>query len=300
MMKYLLLLLKGVAMGAADVIPGVSGGTIAFITGIYRQLIDSIKSINGVALRLICSGKVKEFWNYINGTFLVVLISGIAFSILTLSKLMLYLLANYEVLVWATFFGLVSASAVVVARKIKKWTIGKVLSGILCAIIAFFITKISPAETTESNLFIFLCGAIVIVAMILPGISGSFILLLMGKYYFMMSALHTFNIPVVSIFLLGAIVGIISFSHLLSWLLKRYFEYTIVALAGFMIGSLNKIWPWKNVVKSYVSQGGEIRPLITENILPNTQLLPAVLLCFTGVLVVICIEYFSSKHTTAN
>jgi putative membrane protein len=268
--EYSLITLKGIAMGAADVIPGVSGGTIAFITGIYEELINSIKSVNLSAIKLLFTGKFNEFWNAVNGTFLLSLFTGIAISIISLAKGLKYLLDHYPILVWSFFFGLVVASAIYVARTIPKWNLPTVASGIAGIIIAYFITVITPAEANTTTWFIFLSGAIAICAMILPGISGSFILVLLGMYKFILEAVGNFEIAVIITFMAGAAIGIISFSNLLSWLLKKYHNITIALLAGFMIGSLNKVWPWKEVVETFTDRHGEIKPLIEENILPAT------------------------------
>ena len=257
-------------MGAADVIPGVSGGTIAFISGIYGELLDSIKSINLVTLKLLLTGKFAEFWKAINGTFLLSLVTGIAISIISLAKGLKYLLDNYPILVWSFFFGLVVASTIYVARTITKWNLGTVASGIAGIIIAYIITVITPAEANTTYWFIFLSGAIAICAMILPGISGSFILVLLGMYKFILEAVGNLELAVIFTFIAGAAIGIISFSNVLSWLLKKYHNLTIALLSGFMIGSLNKVWPWKEVVKTFTDRQGEIKPLIEENILPGT------------------------------
>lgn len=257
-------------MGAADVIPGVSGGTIAFITGIYEELINSIKSINLGALKLLLTGKFAQFWKAVNGNFLFSLLTGIAISIISLAKGLKYLLDHYPILVWSFFFGLVVASTIYVARTIPKWKLGTVVSGIAGIIIAYFITIITPAEANTTYWFIFLSGAIAICAMILPGISGSFILVLMGMYKFILEAVGNFEIAIIITFLAGAAIGIISFSNFLSWLLRKYHNLTIALLAGFMVGSLNKVWPWKKVVETFTDRHGEIKPLIEENILPAT------------------------------
>ncbi|HSM47196.1 MAG TPA: DUF368 domain-containing protein [Draconibacterium sp.] len=267
---YSLITLKGIAMGAADVIPGVSGGTIAFITGIYEELINSIKSINLNALKLLLTGKFAEFWKAVNGTFLLSLLTGIAFSIISLAKALKFLLDNYPILVWSFFFGLVVASAIYVARTIKSWNPATIISGISGIIIAYFITVITPAEANTTYWFIFLSGAIAICAMILPGISGSFILVLLGMYKFILEAVGNFELAIIFTFLAGAAIGIISFSNILSWLLKKYHNQTIALLSGFMIGSLNKVWPWKEVVETFTDRHGEIKPLLEENILPGT------------------------------
>ena len=267
---YLLISLKGIGMGVADVIPGVSGGTIAFITGIYEELINSIKSISPAKLKLIMKGKFKQFWAEINGNFLLSLVTGIFISILSLAKLLIYLLESYPILVWSFFFGLIVASAIFVSRYVKKWGIGVVISTIAGIAIAWVITIMAPAEANTSWWFIFFSGAIAICAMILPGISGSFILVLLGMYKFILDAVSAFNIPVILVFLAGALIGIISFSNVLSWLLRKYHDLTIGLLAGFMVGSLNKIWPWKKVLETFVDRHGEIKPLIEENVLPGT------------------------------
>ncbi len=209
---YLLLLVKGMAMGAADVIPGVSGGTIALITGIYEELINSIRSINLKALKLLFSGKPAAFWTAINGNFLLSVLLGIGISIFSLAKGLTYLLHHYPILVWSFFFGLIVASAIYVARTIKNWNAGAVAAGIAGIVIAYFITVISPTEANSSWYYIFFSGVIAICAMILPGISGSFILVLLGMYAFILGAVGDLNIPVLLLFGAGAAIGIIGFS----------------------------------------------------------------------------------------
>ena len=267
---YLLLLVKGMAMGAADVIPGVSGGTIALITGIYEELINSIRSINLKALKLLFSGKPAAFWTAINGNFLLSVLLGIGISIFSLAKGLTYLLHHYPILVWSFFFGLIVASAIYVARTIKNWNAGAVAAGIAGIVIAYFITVISPTEANSSWYYIFFSGVIAICAMILPGISGSFILVLLGMYAFILGAVGDLNIPVLLLFGAGAAIGIIGFSNFLSWLLKRHYTLTIALLAGFMVGSLNKIWPWKEVTASFIDRHGEAKALAERNILPGT------------------------------
>ena len=267
---YSVITLKGIAMGAADVIPGVSGGTIAFITGIYEELINSIKSVNLSSLKLLLTFKFKDFWQAINGTFLLSLFTGIAISIISLAKGLKYLLDHYPILVWSFFFGLVVASAIYVARTIPSWKPGTVAAGIAGIVVAYYITVLTPAEANTTYWFIFLSGAIAICAMILPGISGSFILVLLGMYKFILEAVGNFQFAIIVTFLAGAAIGIVSFSNVLSWLLKKYHNITISMLAGFMVGSLNKVWPWKEVVETFTDRHGEIKPLIEENILPST------------------------------
>jgi putative membrane protein len=300
---YILLGVKGACMGAADVVPGVSGGTIAFISGIYEELINSIRSINATAVRLLLKGRLKEFWRAINGNFLVSILAGILFSIVALVKAITYLLEHEPILIWSFFFGLVLASSVTVCRTIERKTISRWVAFLLGAVGAYFITVATPAETPTGLWFIFLCGAIAICAMILPGISGSFILLLMGKYTYIMGAVKGLisgtevvsNLLTLCCFAVGALIGIVSFSNLLSWLLSRWKDVTIALLGGFMFGSLNKIWPWKEVVETYVNSHGEMKPLVEVNIAPNGQVLPAILLAVIGFAVVIGIEVVANR-----
>ena len=278
--SYLLVLLKGCAMGAADVIPGVSGGTIAFITGIYERLLDSIRSFDLQALKLFFKGQWRQLWRKIDGTFLFSLLAGIAISIFSLAKLMTWLLENHPIGIWSFFFGLIIASSILVAREIKHWNIWSVVSGIIGIIIAYYITVWTPTETPNTWWFIILSGAIAICAMILPGISGSFILLLMGKYLFIMEAVHEFKIGILLLFAIGAVAGIISFSHVLSWLLKHYHNITVSLLTGFMVGSLNKVWPWKQTITTSLNSDGALVPVLERNISPNafeqlTTILPS-------------------------
>jgi putative membrane protein len=301
---YLLLTLKGMGMGAADVVPGVSGGTIAFITGIYEELINSIKSVNLNTLKLLFSFKLAAFWKAINGNFLISVLLGIGISIFSLAKGLEYLLHHYPIMVWSFFFGLIVASAIYIARTIKKWDAGTVIAGIAGIVVAYFITVISPAEANTTWLFIFISGSIAICAMILPGISGSFILVLLGMYKFILSAVGDLNIPVLLVFIAGAAIGIIVFSNLLSWLLKKFHNLTIAVLAGFMVGSLNKIWPWKQVTETFIDRHGEVRALAEKNILPGTYenitgneswLLGAILLAIVGFALIFVIEGLTKK-----
>ncbi|WP_099465373.1 MULTISPECIES: DUF368 domain-containing protein [Parabacteroides] len=292
---YGLLVLKGMGMGAADVVPGVSGGTIAFIVGIYEELINSIKSINGTSLKLLFTGKIAAFWKAINANFLLSIVAGIGISIFSLAKLITYLLIYHPILVWAFFFGLVLASTWFVAKDIKQWNWKTILSFISGAIIAYYITVATPAETSNSLPFIFLSGAIAICAMILPGISGSFILVLMGKYFYIMEAVKTFNIPIMLTFICGAIIGITSFSRVLSFALRKFHDITISVLAGFMLGSLNKVWPWKEIIETYTDSHGEIKPLIEANIMPNQLVWEAIGLMILGFALVYFLEKLSMK-----
>ena len=289
---YAVLTLKGMAMGAADVVPGVSGGTIAFIAGIYDELINSIKSINMHSLKLLFTGKIAAFWKAVNGNFLFALLLGIAISVFSLAKLITFLFLNEPVLVWSFFFGLVLASTWFVTKDIKGWN-WKTMAGFVGgAVIAYYITVATPAETSTNLMFIFLCGAIAICAMILPGISGSFILVLLGKYFYVMEAVKTLDLVVLGVFAFGAALGITSFSRVLSYALKNFRNITLSVLSGFMLGSLNKVWPWKEVEK-LVSDGHEV--MIEHNIAPNTEVAEAVVLMLIGFILVYVLEKISAK-----
>ena len=297
--RYIVLALKGCAMGMADVVPGVSGGTIAFISGIYEELLDSIRSVNATALKLLLKLRLGEFWRHINGSFLLPVLLGIAIAIFSLARLMTYLLTYHPIAIWSFFFGLIIASALLVARQIGRWDWRSLLAFVAGAAAAWWITIATPTETPDTWWFIMLSGAIAICAMILPCISRAFILLLLGKYQYIMQAVGDLNIPVIVIFVVGAAAGIISFSHLLSWLLKHWHDVTVAVLMGFMVGSLNKVWPWKEVVETYTDSHGKIMPLVESNVAPGrfealTQqdalLAEAIVLCIVGFLAIYCIE----------
>lgn len=305
MKQWILIYLKGIAMGASDVIPGVSGGTIAFITGIYERLINAIKNVNLQAIKLFFTGKFKNFWQYIDGTFLVCLLTGIATSFLSFAKLLTYLLEHQPILIWSFFFGLIIASTIFIGKTVK-WNVKTVIPFLIFALLSFFITspQNQPLSSHGELWYIFLCGAIAICAMILPGISGSFILVLLGSYVYMLNALIHFNVIVILIFLLGAILGIISFSNVLSWLFKHFKMITLASLTGFMFGSLNKIWPWKEPLTTYTNSDGKLLPLTEKNISPfsfekitgnNPQITQAVTLIIVGFMLIFTIEYIAQR-----
>ncbi|MBS3808102.1 MAG: DUF368 domain-containing protein [Bacteroidales bacterium] len=256
-------------MGAADVVPGVSGGTIAFITEIYEELVNSIKSINLQSLRQLFNGGVATFWKSINGNFLAAVFLGIAISVFSLARLLEHLLQQAPILVWSFFFGLIVASALYIAGKIQRWNVSKIIALVAGAAIAYSITLLTPAQTPEAWWFLFLSGALAICAMILPGISGAFILLLLGKYQFVIEAVGNLNVTILGILAVGALVGVISFSNVLSWFLRKYHDLTIAVLSGFMVGSLNKVWPWKQTTQTIIDRHGEVQPLVQENVLPG-------------------------------
>lgn len=297
--NYLLLILKGCAMGAADVVPGVSGGTIAFISGIYQRLVNAIRSIDLHALRLLGGFKFKAFWEKIDGNFLASVVLGIGLSIFSLARLMTYLLEQHPIQIWSFFFGLIIASSLLVFRQITGWHWTSVLALLLGIAAAYAITVLSPASTPDTWWFVMLSGAIAICAMILPGISGAFILLLLGKYQYMMAAVGELKIGIILVFAVGAVAGIVSFSHLLSWLLKHYYNVTVALLTGFMIGSLNKVWPWKETLEFYTDSHGALKPLVETNVLParfveatglNAYLTEAIIWCIVGFVLIYGIE----------
>ncbi len=268
---YLLIGVKGACMGAADVIPGVSGGTIAFITGIYDEFVGSIASIDSQALRLLLSGKLRDFWKHINGTFLLSIVCGIGVSVLALAGAMQYLLETHPIQTWAFFFGLIVASSIFILRGISGWKLRDVLFVVMGVILGVTVCTLSPTRTPDTLWFIFISGAIAICAMILPGISGSFILLILGKYEYMMGVITGLfsgeflsNFLILCVFLIGAVVGILGFSKLLHWLLARWNKETLIVLAGFIIGSLVKVWPWSNTEAIVCSQFPEVAVLAEE------------------------------------
>ncbi|MFA5298681.1 MAG: DUF368 domain-containing protein [Lutibacter sp.] len=293
---YLIISLKGIAMGAADVVPGVSGGTIAFISGIYEELLASISSINITNLKLLKNQGIKAAWKAINGNFFVALLTGIFISIISLAKLISWLLENKPILVWSFFFGLVLASILFVGKQLTKWNATTIILLIVGAFIAYFITTLQPAVSESSSLiFYFFAGALAICAMILPGISGSFILVLLGAYKPVLDAIHNRNIQLLGVVAFGAVVGILSFSKVLRWLFDHHKNYTLAVLTGFILGSLNKIWPWKETLTWRVNSHGIKVPFNEQSVSPfsyegDAQLMMAVILLITGFLVIILLE----------
>lgn len=304
MKKHFLLYAKGMAMGAADVVPGVSGGTIAFISGIYDELLRSIASIPEAAL-LLLRGRFLDAWRMANATFLLVLLGGILTSILTLARLITYLLTHQPIPVWSFFFGLILVSAYMVGREIGRWNWSRALSFLLGLAFAYWITVAAPVQWGSDPLSLFCAGAIAICAMILPGISGSFILLLLGLYPVVLGAVKDLEIGVLAVFAGGCLVGILSFARLLSWLLARWRDLSLAFLTGLMLGSLNKVWPWKETLSWRVDSKGEQVPLLQSNLLPghfaelsgqDPQLLLALALALTGIVLVLGLEWLAGRQ----
>jgi putative membrane protein len=246
MTKYFILVIKGMAMGAANVIPGVSGGTIALITGIFERLINSIKSFNIKAVKLLFKGRIKEFIDHTDLWFLLSVFVGVVIAIVTLARLFDYLFTNYPVYIWAYFFGLVLASVYFVGKTVEKWSYPAIITFIIGTAIAVLISILNPATENRSFIYLLLCGVAAVCSMILPGLSGSFILFIMGNYKLVaIDAINERDMGVIIPVLIGAVTGLIAFSHLLSWVLKRFRDQTISLLTGFILGSVAILWPWQ-------------------------------------------------------
>ena len=302
--QYLGVSARGVLMGAADAVPGVSGGTIAFMTGIYEELIFSLKQCGPGALKILFSQGLSAAWRYINGTFLLALFGGVIISLLSISRLVVFLLDNYASLLWAFFFGLILAGVWSVIRHVEKWSLSVVAVFLIGIISAYWITTITPTTIESSALVVFASGMIAICAMILPGISGSFILLLLGMYAPMMLAIKELQLVILFYFAAGCIIGLLSFSHVLSWMFKHYKTLTLALLGGFMLGSLNKVWPWKVTIETVIDRHGKVIPLVQQNVLPQTFevqtqqpafLMYSVLLILAGVIMVLLLEKLGNQ-----
>jgi putative membrane protein len=284
------LFFKGMLMGIAEIIPGVSGGTLAFITGIYKELIDSIKSINLDSLKLLFQLQLKKFWLQINGNFLSTLLVGMVVSILLLSRFITFLLDFHQFKIWGFFFGLIISSALIIFKSINKLNSVSLLFLLAGLVLSAYISLVAPSSTPNNNIFIFLSGAIAISAMILPGISGSFILLFLSKYEFILSSLNSFEINVILVFLAGCVTGLVTFSRLLSYLFKNFYDNVVGLLVGFLFGSLIKIWPFYEVIE--FNQDNE--PLYTNPVFPNssqtTEIIYFIFFLIIGILSIWIIE----------
>ena len=306
---YLVIIFKGIAMGAADVVPGVSGGTIAFISGIYEELIESIDKVNLSVIKVWKQDGFKAAWNSFNGNFLLALFSGIAISILSLAKIIKWLLHNEPILLWSFFFGLVLASILYIAKQIKGWSVKLVIAIIITTIISFFITLAEPFASPDSPYYLLFCGFIAIIAMILPGVSGAFILLILGAYQTAIDTINNLRDGLLTgnmelfkdaflkfvLLAVGAIIGLKVFSKALNWMLKHHKNLTLAILTGFMIGSLNKIWPWKEIIKTRINSEGEVVTLLDRSISPTTyigdnELVMAIVFIVIGFAVILILE----------
>ena len=297
---FIVIGLKGMAMGAADVVPGVSGGTIAFISGIYEELLTSISSVNLSLIKTIKSEGIKAAWKQVNGSFLLSLFVGIFISIISLAKAIKWLLENEPILLWSFFFGLVLASVIYIAKQISKWNVLTFIVLVLGAGLAYYITTLNPLVTENSSpLFLFLAAALAICAMILPGISGAFILVLLGAYKPVLAAVNNRDFTSIAIVGAGAIVGLLTFSRILKWLFTNFKNYTLAILTGFIIGSLNKIWPWKETLTWRTNSHGIEVPLKQQSVSPfsfeDSQLLMASVLAIVGFGLILLLEKLAVK-----
>ena len=300
---FIALFAKGMAMGAADVVPGVSGGTIAFITGIYDRLLNALKNVPA-GIKVLFSDGIKAAWTTMDATFLLCLFSGVLTSILSFAHLVSYLLATYPVMLWSFFFGLILVSGCHMLRQVDRWhagTWGSLLFGVL---FSYSVGILTPSAVTPDLGIFFFAGALAICAMILPGISGSFILLMLGLYSAVMEAVKNFDLTVMAVFACGCLAGLLSFSHLLSWLLKRYRAMTLSLLTGLMIGALHQVWPWKQTLQTRINSAGEEVPLLQGNLSPfsyesltgqSAYMVESVALMFIAIALVLVLEKVGSK-----
>ena len=299
--EYIVIGLKGMAMGAADVVPGVSGGTIAFISGIYEELLASISNVNFELLKTLKSDGIKAAWKQVNGSFLLALFIGIFISIISLAKTIKWLLENEPILLWSFFFGLVLASIIYIGKQISKWNTKAIIILIIGAFVAYYITTLNPLVTENSSLlFMFLAGSIAICAMILPGISGAFIMVLLGAYKPILSALNDRDYKTVATVFLGAIVVYLFFLRILKWMFTNYKNYTLAILTGFIVGSLNKIWPWKETLTWRINSHDLEVPFKQQSISPfsfdgDPKLMFAIILAFVGFGLILLMEKLAVK-----
>jgi putative membrane protein len=314
MKNKLVIVAKGIMMGAADVVPGVSGGTIAFITGIYEELIKTIDGIDVSMFRNFFKLGIKPTFEKYNLGFLVALVSGIAISVISLSKAITFLLHTEPVLLWAFFFGLVLASVLYIVKQITTWNTGVIIAIVLGTAVSYYITIAVPLGPPDSWWYIIFSGFIAIIAMILPGISGAFLLLLLGSYKTILGSISGFVEAILSadwsaaweffqtllLFAVGCILGLKLFSRVLTWLFENYKNLTLGLLTGFMIGSLNKLWPWKTVTEYRVNSHGEKVPFLEQSVLPQNfdgdpKILLVVVLLFVGFILILALEKWAAK-----
>jgi putative membrane protein len=295
---YLGVVARGFCMGAADVVPGVSGGTMAFILGIYEELIEAIHAVNVSFARRLLSFRFREAFEDFPYWFLISVGIGIGGAIFSLAKFLNWALQQHPVLIWSFFFGLVLASVLAVRKRVPVWSPSIMVATVLAAVAAYILVGLVPVETPDAPWFLFLCGAIAICAMILPGISGSFILVLLGKYQYVLNAVVQRDFVTLLIVACGCAIGLLSFARLLGWLFHNYHNITVAALIGLMIGSLRKVWPWKETVETFVDRHGDIRPLVQANILPeawSTEVMLAIFLAVVGCALVLLLERVADR-----
>jgi putative membrane protein len=309
MREYFSVLLKGAAMGVANVIPGVSGGTIALITNIFERLIHAVKSFDIQAFRLLLSGRIRSFIKHTDLYFLIAIFAGIGLAIVSIARLFEHLFAHYPVHIWAYFFGLILASVFFVGKTIKDWRWSGVLFLVLGSALALTLTFLNPATENDGFIYLMLCGVAAMCSMILPGLSGSFILILMGNYQLVMiEAVNDLRLDILLPVALGALVGLVAFSHLLSWIFKKFRDQTIALLTGFIFGSLSILWPWKHTLYlkdasgQFVLKDGEMIITAYENFLPTTlsgEVLFALILMGAGILSIAALEISAGRIASA-
>jgi putative membrane protein len=297
--NFIILVIKGFLMGAANVIPGVSGGTMALILGIYEELINAIRSINLKFVRLITIFNIKEALSTVSWPFLLPVGLGVLLATFSLAEVLSWLLDRYPIIVWSFFFGLIVSSVITVSRVIKQWKISAIIAIVVGTIIAYGLLGVIPVSTPNAPWFIFVSGFIAICAMILPGISGAYILVLLGKYHYILKALNNKDFFTLFIIGAGALVGLISFAQILGWLLKKYHDLTMAILIGLMCGSLRKIWPWKETVTTFIDSHGKEIPSLQSNIIPSSftsEVIYALLFMLIGILVVWGLDLWVRKN----
>ncbi|MBL1377605.1 DUF368 domain-containing protein [Zobellella iuensis] len=307
MKKSLLLYLKGMAMGAVDVVPGFSGGTVALITGIYDRLLGALAAMPQAAM-LVARGRIKDAWRACQAGFLATVLLGVITSVFSLAGVISYLMVEYPVLLWSFFFGLVLVSVYLVGREVSRWSLSPLLGFALGLGLAIWITLAAPLQLQADPLTLFFAGAVAISAMLLPGVSGSFILVLLGLYPVVLGALKNLEVGILAVFCAGCLLGLLCFSRLLSWMLTHLRDLALAFLTGMLLGSLGKVWPWKQTLTWQTNSRGESYPLLQENLLPgrfselsgqDAQLLLAVLLAIAGVTLVLGLERLARRRGNA-
>ncbi len=312
--SQLIITLKGLAMGAADVVPGVSGGTIAFVLGIYEELISSIDKLDFGVFTIWKKNGLKAAWIHINGSFLLSLFVGIVISVISLAKLIKWLLFNEPVLLWSFFFGLVLASIIYIVKQIATWNVSVIIAMLVLTLVSYYITNLQPFTNPDSYLYLLFCGFLAIIAMILPGVSGAFILLLLGTYQTAIGTIDDLFESIISrdfdlfksafakflMFAIGALLGLKTFSKLLNWMFKNHKNLTLAVLTGFMIGSLNKIWPWKETLHWRTNSKGISVPFIEQNVSPfsfdgDSKITLAVALATIGFITILLLEHYTTR-----
>jgi putative membrane protein len=300
MTKTLLIAAKGVAMGAADVVPGVSGGTIALLTGIYPRLINAIAGINANTIKLLFKGQLKAFWKQLDGRFLLPLLLGIVTAFALLAHSIKHALEHYPIPTWSFFFGLIIASAVLIVLQIKDKKVSHYLWLIPGILFGYWISSMTSIPFPNSQFAVFIAGMIAVCAMILPGISGSFILLLLGMYQLLITAVAERQLFVLMLFVMGALIGLLLFSRLIKWILDRYYRITLLFLSGLMLGSLTKVWPWKLSIENMATDQHQL--LQVHNVMPfaypQAQLPLAISMMVMAIIVVFLVDYLGRKLTT--